>query len=114
MQMGLFKYSLRRRTVRELVIDPWPLYAVAGFFREVEMVSARAGMVLAIAAGADQERHLCADALAAQVETRIGARSQPVKGRARNRLALPHHAACLRPRFANVYHQRCAVRAPHS
>ncbi len=71
-------------------------------------------MILAVAAGTDQEWHLGPHALAAQVESRIGARTQTVKRSARQRLALPNHAPGLRSRLARVDHQRRAVQLAHA
>ena len=56
-QVVLFEDLLRRGAVIEVVIDLRPLDAVARFVREIEVVSAGAGMILAVAAGGDQERH---------------------------------------------------------
>ena len=109
MQVVLFEYFLGRRAVIEVVVDLRTLYAIALLVREVEMVCARAGVILAVAAGRDQERHLGADALAAQVETRIRARAEAVESRARRRFALPHHAAGFGARFAEIEHQRRAI-----
>ena len=71
-------------------------------------------MKLAISAGTDQERHLRPYALAAQVESGIGPWTQPVERGARQRLALPNHAAGLRSRLARVDHQRRTVQLAHA
>ena len=114
MQILLFEDLLRRRAIREVVVDLRTLYPVPLLVREIEMISAGARMILPVAPRTDQERHLGPHALAAQVEPRLGARTQTVKRGARQRLALPNHASGLRPRFAHVDHQRCTIQLAHA
>ena len=71
-------------------------------------------MPFAVTGCRDQHRHLGAQRLAAQVERRIGARSQPVEGRTFRGLAFPRHAAGLGMRLAEIDHQRCAVQPAHA
>ena len=112
----LFHDLLDRRPVIEVVIDRRRLNAVPVVSREVEAVRPGRGVIFAVAERGVQERRFGLRRLAAQIEHRVGARSEAVVSRLRQQAAAPtqrrRRTAAARSGRSSADCRRAAARAP--